>query len=63
MIWYENECCGCATENYPCLGSLCPLRNVKHIACDECGDETDVYYFEGRELCIHCIEELLDPVE
>jgi hypothetical protein len=38
MTKIENECCGCATESYPCLGSACPNRNVKHYYCDKCND-------------------------
>lgn len=30
MVKYEGECCGCATEAYPCLGNRCPNINVKH---------------------------------
>lgn len=37
MIKYEDECCGCDTENYPCVGSACPNRHVKHLYCDKCG--------------------------
>lgn len=62
MIKYENECCGCATETYPCLGSGCVNRNVPHYYCDKCGEETKLYYFDGKELCIDCIEQLLDKV-
>lgn len=39
MVKYEDECYGCATESYPCLGSACPNRHVKHLYCDECYDE------------------------
>ena len=60
---YENECCGCAVPAYPCLGSSCPRRHVLHIYCDDCGnDECDIYEFDGKELCIDCIEKLLDKV-
>ena len=24
MITYEDECCGCATPAYPCMGDACP---------------------------------------
>ena len=61
MIKYENECCGCATENYPCLGSSCPNRSVKHLYCDKCGDDREeLYDYNGYELCEEC---LLDNFE
>lgn len=41
MIRYEDECCGCATENYPCLGSACPNINVPYYICDICEEELD----------------------
>ena len=56
MIQYEDECCDCATPGYPCLGASCPNRNVPHYYCDDCGDEADIYEFEGDQLCINCIE-------
>lgn len=64
MIIIEDECCGCAVPGYPCMGSACPNINVKHYICDKCGDEFEkLYYYEGRELCIGCIEESLEVVE
>lgn len=41
MVKYEDECCGCATENYPCLGSECTNRHVKHLYCDKCGEDVE----------------------
>lgn len=63
MIKIENDCCGCATESYPCLGHLCSLRNVTHYYCDECKQETSIYEFDGEELCIRCIERRLQKIE
>lgn len=66
MIYIENECCGCATENYPCLGSSCPLTRVKHYMCDKCKTEVDygeLFYWDGKELCIECIQKELEVVE
>lgn len=64
MIAYENECCGCATESYTCLGSSCPNRNVNHLYCDKCKDDVEkLYEFEGEELCLYCIEKRLEVVE
>ena len=61
MVKYENECVGCPPE-MGCLGSFCPNIRVPHFYCDDCGEEEQLYYFEGRELCLDCIEKLLDKV-
>lgn len=66
MIEIRNDCCGCATESYPCMGSLCPMRSTKHYICDCCGDdvgEGELYQFDGEQLCIDCIRERLEVVE
>ena len=63
MRKYENECCGCATPAYPCLGSSCPNRNVLHLYCDKCEEEKTLFHYDGKELCIDCIEGLLEKVE
>ena len=64
MVTYENECCDCAVPGYPCLGSSCPNRHVKHYYCDECGDDVEkLYRFDGEELCSDCIEKRLEVVE
>ncbi len=62
MKVYEDECVGCADVGLPCMGQSCPNRHVLHIYCDKCGDEGDIYEFEGQELCISCIEGLLEKV-
>jgi hypothetical protein len=59
VIKTENECVSCGL---PCLGSSCPYRNVTRYYCDECGEETELYYYDGMELCIDCIESLLEKV-
>ncbi len=56
----ENECVDCGL---PCLGSRCPYQNVTRYYCDKCGEENTLYYFEGEELCIDCIENSLEKVE
>lgn len=70
MIYYTDECCGCATESYPCLGSACSLRHVAHYVCDRCGeeiyDDDNVYeLFGDRCLCHDCAvkEGLIDDDE
>ena len=59
MIKLVNECVGCGL---PCQGDSCPNRNVPRFYCDSCGDETDLYEFEGEQLCICCIEKRLEKV-
>lgn len=57
MIKYENECCGCATDNFPCRGSTCELRNVPHLICDTCGaevEEGELYETENGQECAEC---------
>ena len=64
MITYEDECCGCATESYPCMGSACPNRNAKHLYCDKCEQEVDdLYEWDGKQVCIDCIVKSLKKVE
>lgn len=60
MVMVESDCVDCVL---PCLGDSCPLRNVKHYYCDDCKGETELYYFDGEELCIECIEKRLERVE
>lgn len=62
MKTIEDECVGCPPER-GCLGSSCPYKNVVHYYCDDCGEETQLYYYDGKELCIDCIEKTLEKVE
>lgn len=54
MIRYENDCVGCH-EELGCTYELCPYYRVAHLYCDECGNEVDVLYDDGEELCIDCL--------
>ena len=64
MIKYENECCGCATESYPCMGSACRNRNVPHFYCDKCGEDVEeLYKVDGEELCEECLKDNFEKVE
>ena len=65
MLRVENQCCDCATDNYPCIGELCPNRNVPVYYCDECGFEIDgdVYEVDGEELCEDCLKDMFKKVE
>lgn len=56
----ENECVDCGL---PCMGNSCPNRNVVRFYCDQCTEEADLYYFDGHELCIECIQKQLEKVE
>ena len=62
MKCIENECVGCPPE-MGCLGSSCPNRNVTRFYCDHCGEEEELYYYDGEELCIDCIKKTLTKVE
>lgn len=58
MIKYENHCCDCATEHFPCRGNRCSRRNVPVYYCDRCGvelDPDDFFVVEGEELCCDCL--------
>lgn len=55
----ENHCCDCAAPGYPCLGSICPNRNVGVHYCDKCGCELEeIYEVDGQELCEDCLKEM-----
>lgn len=55
MLKIENRCCNCAVPGYPCLGRLCPNRNVEVHYCDECGREIgEMHELDGTELCEKC---------
>ena len=57
MIVYENDCVGCATDGYPC-DPCCTRKRAKHFYCDECGCEEQLYLYDGRQLCMECIDEI-----
>lgn len=53
---------GCVDCGKPCL-LFCPVRDDYYeYYCDECGDETQLYEYEGKELCGRCILNSLDKV-
>jgi Zn finger protein HypA/HybF involved in hydrogenase expression len=56
----ESDCVSC---DMPCIRHGCPYYEVEHFYCDECGEETTLYEWDGRELCIDCIRKELDVVE
>ena len=61
MERYENECRDCATENYPC-DHYCRYKRVNHFYCDCCGGEDKLYWYDGKQLCISCVESELESV-
>lgn len=61
MIVTENECCDCGL---PCLYESCPYWAVTRLYCDDCGNEEHrLYWWDNRQLCLDCIEALLERVE
>lgn len=59
MIYYVNDCCGCAVPGYPCLGSGCSLRHSPRWKCDICGEddlyEDDMYEVDDDvDICKEC---------
>ena len=64
MITERDECCGCATESYPCLGDSCHRRHTVVLICDECGDEVEkLYKVDGMQLCSRCALNELEEVD
>ena len=54
-----DECVDCGL---PCLGSSCPYKFVPRYFCDQCKEETQLYQFNDKELCINCIVSELEKV-
>lgn len=55
MVRIESDCCDCGL---PCLYGACPHYKVVRYICDCCEEEVgDLYYFDGQELCLYCIEQ------
>lgn len=56
MKEWRNNCMGCSTESYPCLGDACKYRHVPYLICDECGDDNceELYVVDEEELCEDC---------
>lgn len=60
MVREESDCVGCAL---PCIGDECAYRRIRVTYCDRCGEEDDLYEFEGRQLCIGCVRRSLTKVD
>lgn len=64
MKTYSNDCCGCASPGYPCIGDRCSLRHVLHLTCDECGKEKEYLYNDsGFEICEDCLLKKYERIE
>ena len=54
-----NNCVDCGK---PCM-LFCPLRDDSYeYRCDECKEEEQLYEWDGKELCLNCIEQKLTKV-
>ena len=62
MVRIENDCVDCGL---PCLGEMCPNRNVRHLYCDKCGKEVDkLFVYKNEQWCEECItEDILNELE
>lgn len=58
----EDQCIGCPPD-IGCLGESCKYKNVECFYCDICGDQTTLYEFDNREVCIECIKKLLPRID
>lgn len=56
-VIYENDCVCC---DLPCIG--CGLKRSPHYYCDQCEEETELFKFEGQQLCIECLTKRLVKV-
>lgn len=61
MVRTESDCVDCGL---PCIYESCPHYKVVVYECDDCGHEVyKLYYYDGQELCIDCIEKRLERVK
>lgn len=62
-----SNCVGCTSLGLYCQGNGCPNYNpVPEYLCDECGDEVDpseLYVYDGKELCSDCLLSQFNTVE
>ena len=57
-IRYENQCDGCESAGYPCLGRSCEKKRVPIPFCDRCKEDIDgdIYESDDEELCEECLK-------
>lgn len=61
MIRVESDCCDCGL---PCIKSSCKYYEIIRYICDDCDDDVnELYYFDGKQLCVDCIVNKLERVE
>lgn len=61
MIITENECVDCGL---PCMYESCPYWAVTRCYCDYCdNEEYTLYWWDGQQVCLDCIEAQLERVE
>ena len=62
-----SNCVGCTSLGLYCQGNGCPNYNpIPEYLCDECGDEVDpseLYVYDGKELCSRCLLGHFETVE
>ena len=58
----ENECVDCP-DDMGCIYTACPYYEVVRYYCDICGEEAELYCWNGDQLCIDCILKQLERVE
>lgn len=58
MVMERNECCGCASGGYPCMGDVCSKRHAKYLCCDHCREDCydELYKVEGGWICASCVK-------
>lgn len=61
MTIMRDNCVDCRSVGLPCQGIFCENHTPTEVlVCDECSEATNIYSFEGKELCLDCISKLLD---
>lgn len=64
MVEIKNDCCDCATSEYPCRGESCSLRHARHLICDKCGADVEkLFVVDGDAVCLDCLQEMFEVVE
>ena len=55
-----SDCVDC---DLPCIQESCRYYKVDRYLCDECNEETELYYFDNQELCAECVLNRLEKIE